>query len=111
VLEIKCPFTALDSCINNSSVPYLVWGINGLDLRKDHDYYYQIQGQMLCTDKQSCDFVVFTQIDFKIIQIERDDCFLDTMQSTLSDFFNNYFRLALLEKYLYKNSSKYTFQY
>ncbi len=59
VLEVKCPFTAKDCFINSVSVPYLsAIGHDGqFVLDCSHTYYYQVQGQMYCTQTTLCSFV------------------------------------------------------
>lgn len=112
VLEVKCPYSARNSVINNITVPYLVMDNNDmLRLKDNHDYYFQVQGQLLCTDRKYCDFVVFTQVDMKTIHIERDDFFIANMVTKLTEFYDNHFVKALLNYYLYRNSANYTFNY
>lgn len=43
-----------------------------MDLKHDHNYYYQIQGQMYLTKRQFCYFMVFTE-KWSIIQIIQYD--------------------------------------
>ena len=38
-------------------------------LKRNHDYFFQVQCQMYCDNKEWCDFVVCTEKD---IHIERD---------------------------------------
>lgn len=103
VVEVKCPYTAKLQAISPNTVPYLEL-INGdLFLKKNHPYYTQIQGQMFCTERQLCIFIVFTFNDIKIITIQRDEGFIKDMVGKLSDFYVNHFKAMILEKYLYKN--------
>lgn len=111
VLEVKCPYSARHSVIDDITVPYLVMNNDVLYLRDNHDYYFQVQGQLLCTGKEYCDFVVYTQLDMKTIRIKRNDIFISTMTTKLTDFYNNHFMKALLDYYLYRNSAQYTFNY
>lgn len=111
VLEVKCPYSARERVINDITVPYLVMGNDGLCLRDNHDYYYQVQGQLLCTDREYSDFVVYTQVDMKTIRIKRNDIFISAMTNKLTDFYNKYFKNALLNHFLYKNTGQYTFNY
>ncbi len=112
VIEVKCPYSAKHRTINNVSVPYLVLVNNNNDdlmLDKKHDYFYQIQGQLFVTEKKLCHFVVFTLTDIKVITIARDEAFINSMVFKLTDFFNQFFKLAILNKYFYKNYNKYSF--
>ena len=110
LLEVKCPFTAKGKEINQNTVPYLELINNELKLREDHDYFYQIQGQLMCSDRKSCDFVVYTIQDIKIIRINRDERFITNMKAKLVHFFHSHFRQAVLQTFYYRNYDKYTFQ-
>ena len=104
-LEIKCPYTAKDSHVTAETVPYLVMKEGALDLNKTHNYYYQVQGQMLCANRSTCDFVVYTFKDMKVIKVERDNAFIAEMISKLNEFFNTYYKPALVKRFLYKDFS------
>lgn len=41
-------------------------------LKKSHNYYYQVQGQLATTQLPWCDFVVWTPHGTTIQRIERD---------------------------------------
>ena len=41
-------------------------------LKRRHDYYYQIQCQLYCVDREWCDFVLRTDKDLHIERIDRD---------------------------------------
>jgi hypothetical protein len=102
-LEVKCPYSAKDKGINTKSVPYL-HDIDGtLELDRNHNYFYQVHGQLLCTGASAVDFAVYTQHDFYVTRILRDDDFIEGVVQKLNDFFGNYFRQALLEKFVARN--------
>ena len=109
LVEVKCPFTAKDSMINETTVSFLELIDNELRLKTDHDYYYQVQGQLMCSDRKLCDFVVYTTKDIKIIRIQRNEMFISNMKDKLERFFNDYFRNALLQTHFYRKYDKYTF--
>ena len=111
VVEVKCPYASRDREITTTSVPYMEQDGENLKLKEGHDYYYQVQGQLLCTNCSYCDFVVYTFIDFKICRVFRDDAFIGEMISKLQWFFDNYYRSALLKKHMYKGTHKYVYQY
>jgi len=112
VLEIKCPYSASDKLIDENTVSYLTKNVdNKLILKRDHEYHHQIQGQMMCSNRKHCDFVVFTQKDFKVIRIDRDEPFINDMMVKLQTFYNEFYQEALLEHYLFKDSGRYVFQY
>ncbi|XP_076869631.1 uncharacterized protein LOC143519782 [Brachyhypopomus gauderio] len=43
-----------------------------LQLKRHHNYYWQIQGQMLITGMDWCDFVVFAEEDMLVQRILKD---------------------------------------
>ena len=103
LLEVKCPYSAKDKMITPVTVPYLKMNEESkYYLNHNHDYYYQVQGQLLCTGAQKCIFAVFTGVDIKYVTITRDNEFIKDMVEKLKLFFKNHFRPALLEKRFYK---------
>ena len=109
VVEVKCPYTARNSKINSSTINYLHDTDNGLQLNATHNYYYQIQGQMMCTDRKVCDFVVFTFEDIKVLTVERNDEFISSMTKQLNSFYKDHFKISLLEKHFYHGYHNYNF--
>ena len=51
VVEVKCPYTARDMTVTPVTVPYLGLTDGTLELKKNHPYYFQVQGNMLCTGR------------------------------------------------------------
>ncbi|KAK7092864.1 uncharacterized protein [Littorina saxatilis] len=103
VVEVKCPFSAKDLPISENNVPYLEKKEGCYKLKKSHDYFYQVQGQMLCVGAQLAYFVVYTFKDLVILEIPKDDDFITSMVEKLQQFFDNHFKLALLETNLYRD--------
>ncbi|KAF2888978.1 hypothetical protein ILUMI_17195 [Ignelater luminosus] len=50
----------LEDCVKKKEVPYLEFTENGISLKKNHDYYYQIQGQLAITTAEKCHFIVYS---------------------------------------------------
>lgn len=102
-IEVKCPYSANYQDINTTNIPYLEC-INGeLSLKKNHPYYTQVQGQLFCTKRLYCLFIVYTIKDLKVIYVEKNCEFINDMLEKLSNFYNSCFKGMILEKYLYKN--------
>lgn len=103
VLEVKCPFSAKNKQISGDTVPYLYLCEKSgqLKLYENHDYYYQIQGQMLCAQKDAAFFFVYTLSDYCIIKVNKDNNFIEEMLKNLKSFYDNYFKQAMLERFLY----------
>ncbi|CAC5388039.1 unnamed protein product [Mytilus coruscus] len=110
VVEVKCPFVAKDKMISPKTIPFLLYNDGKLMLNESHNYYYQVQGQMFCTNLKNCHFVVFTLQEVQYIHIKRDDIFIQNMVEKLEDFYKTYFRKAILQKFLYKDYDKYSFE-
>ena len=56
IVEVKCPFTAKDEHITITSVPNLCKDDPGIFmLKRDHCYFYKVQGILLCSDRSWCD--------------------------------------------------------
>ena len=98
LLEVKCPYSAKDNMITPVTVPYLEMCNDGLILKKSHAYFDQVQGQLLCSDRDVCHFLVFTFKDQKVITIRRDEDFIAQIAVYLDkQFFKNY--ITLLKNY------------
>ena len=70
--EVKCPFSKKDQTIKESCKDpnFLLADIDGkIGLKKNHNYYYQVQGAMATLNLQWCDFVVFTNKDLHVQRI------------------------------------------
>ncbi|KAG9266390.1 hypothetical protein AMEX_G19011 [Astyanax mexicanus] len=67
LVEIKCP-----NVKNYIDCKYLHMEYGCSKLKKTHAYYWQIQGQLLITGLQWCDFVVWAQEDIFVERIYMD---------------------------------------
>ncbi len=68
VIEIKCPFSIRHMEPTNAS--YLEKNDTaGFRLSKKHNYYYQVQGQMMISERLYCDFVCWTTVGLYIERI------------------------------------------
>ena len=76
LVEIKNPFSVRDKNLSEackiSSFCLEINKQNQRQLKRRHDYYFQIQCQLYCVDKQWCDFVVRTNTDMHVECIYRD---------------------------------------
>jgi hypothetical protein len=94
IIEIKCPYTARDMSIEESlSLPgfCLEERDNKICLKKTHAYYYQIQGQLMITGVEFCDFIVYTRKEIHIERIDQDLVFMNKLLSDLSKVYFLYF--------------------
>lgn len=101
MIEIKCPYASFgqnidDQIVNRKITCYSVdrktKEITGIN--KNHQYFYQIQGQLNVFKRKYCLFVHYTgdDQDLKITRIERDQTFWDTkMVPPLKEFFFSHY--------------------
>ena len=93
VIEVKCPFEGRSSKVNpGKNFTFLERvGSNGpIRLKRTHNYYYQLVGQMMLSRKNVGYFVVFTHQDLFYEKIELDkDFFNNAMLPKLKDFYDN----------------------
>ncbi len=93
IVEIKCPYTLRnlkpkEACKDPNFFCSLVDGKP--TLKKDHNYYYQIQGQLGICGLPWCDFVVFFQRGLIIERILFDRAFWSQMASQLTVFYHEH---------------------
>jgi hypothetical protein len=62
-----------------------------LQLKRSHDYYYQVMGQMGITGYSWCDLFVSTQTEHHLERIEYDEAFFSNMMQKLCSFYFVYF--------------------
>lgn len=101
-VEVKCPYAARNEKICPKTVVFLEENNGDLQLKRNHDYYYQVQGQMLCSGAVTCYFCVYTFVDMKIIKVERDLPFIENMLEKLATFYNSVYKAKLIEKFVYR---------
>ncbi|KAL4105323.1 hypothetical protein QTP88_020571 [Uroleucon formosanum] len=95
IIEIKCPHNSKDIIpphqgVVAKKIKFLNICNNGdLQLNKNHNYYYQIQGQLRVANKLSCYFIVWTPKDMFVEIITRDEDFWrNKMEKQLVEFYN-----------------------
>ena len=100
IIEVTCPYSAKDKYIDAITVPYLSGQDGSLELKSNHNYYYQVQGQLAISNAKACDFIVCTQTDIKIIRIGCDQKFIEAMLSNLTSFYDKNFKEYLKERFV-----------
>ena len=102
LIEIKCPYVARDKPVTPLTVPYLELGPNGkLRLKHDHDYMYQVQGNMNITRKTLRHLVIFTLVDLVIVDVPYNSTSVYGMLNRLDSFFRDHYRKEYLDKHVY----------
>lgn len=108
LVEIKCPFSAFNHEASPENVDYLLCDDSGaLCLKNNHQYFYQIQGQLFCSGRKFCKFIVYTSKGIKVVDVQYDAPFVEHMLHKLISFYDKHFRPAIIEKFLYKKTSTY----
>lgn len=59
-----------------------------LNLKKDHAYYDQVQGQLYLTNRTCCDFLVWTSKDSQVIRIRKDPAWAQNIGKLIDFYFN-----------------------
>lgn len=94
LVEVKCPstkflVTPLEAC---SDERFFAENINGKPkLKRNHPYYYQVQGQLAVTRANWCDFVIYTCMGMNIERIEFASQFWSTVEEKLKAYYFNHF--------------------
>ena len=93
VLEIKCPYKykdSLDGWKSDSNFPVSFDGV----IRQNHQYYFQVQHQLLVTGRSYCHFFIWTkgekESDKLLLTIEEDSQFYLKLQEQFCKVFFNF---------------------
>lgn len=97
IVEIKCPASAygkdVHEAMREGKIKYLKYSEDNpavILLKKDHEYFYQVQGQLHITGREICLFGIWTSSHEKVtvLKIYRDDTFWkEKMESKLVLFY------------------------
>lgn len=98
-IEVKCPYmqrdrTPLEACASpgfccTAEVPHPNHS-PVLQLRRNHSYFAQVQGQMAVGGRMWCDFVIFTNRGINVERLPFDECYWqNTLLPKLEAFFDN----------------------
>ena len=93
--EYKNPYSARqmtleEACTHVTSFCLEFKEIEGMKqyrLKRRHDYYFQVQCQLYCDDKEWCDFVVRTDKDIHVERIQRDREWWKAQMPKLKQFY------------------------
>lgn len=95
IIEIKCPYRARDHMIVQACAEFKdfcleVKSDGVIGLKKSHEYYAQVQGQLMITGCGFCEFIVYTKRDLYVERIFPDTTFMKTMLTKLADFYKSF---------------------
>lgn len=72
-------------------------GSNSLRLKQSHNYYYQVQGQMACTNRTWCDFACMSAAgDLHVERIYYDAIFWESCKHKLTTFFRQHLAMEIV---------------
>lgn len=106
VVEVKCPLvTKCSTCVGicTCKVPdYLVFNEETCtySLKKNHQYYAQVQGQLAISGRQYCDFFVYTCNGTLRIRLHFDEEYYTAIFNSLTYFFKHYIVPEIQSRYI-----------
>ncbi|KAH3724580.1 uncharacterized protein LOC127853544 isoform X1 [Dreissena polymorpha] len=97
LVEVKCPYSArnlsLDEILNGNVPNFFLKKVGGsVALEKKHSYFFQVQGQLLVSGLQFCDFVVYINDNIYIERIEPDESIMNSLLRKLCIFYCEHFK-------------------
>lgn len=101
LVEIKCPYSSRQlspiEAIQTKKLTYMESGkLEQFHLKKNHNYFFQVQGQLHVTKRDFCYFVVWTPKGFIYDKITRDDEFFNNMKEKLKTFYCKHYLPEIL---------------
>ena len=92
LVEIKNPYSIRDQSLVEASRSTTFCLEKNKDkntyrLKRQHDYYYQVQCQLYCTERNWCDFVLRTNKDMHVERIYREKEWWDRQLPKLKKFY------------------------
>ena len=95
-LNAFCNSAHTDATSDNRFCLYMENGV--AKLKKDHEYYDQVQGQMAITRTKWCDFVVYTSLGLNIDRVYFDAEHWKKLRQNYSLYILDIFYLLQLRK-------------
>ncbi|XP_070562483.1 uncharacterized protein [Ptychodera flava] len=97
LLECKCPYSIRHECPSEFNVNYLIADAQGdVQMKKNHQYYAQIQGQMAIVGAKWCDLMIYTYAGYYLKRIDFDQNYWFDILLNLEFFFRTYLAEKLI---------------
>ncbi|KAL4702617.1 hypothetical protein ACJJTC_016093 [Scirpophaga incertulas] len=91
IVEIKCPYKIVDLSpiegIEQKAIDFCTFKDNTLKLKRNHNYYYQIQGQLHITGRNISFFILWSPRSLLYERFKRDGAFWQKMEPILELFY------------------------
>jgi len=84
-----CKDQQIEKAITDKKIKFLVLKNGKTELKRSHQYHYQVQAAMLCTGKQWYDFCVRTTVDFRVERVYFDQQFCNGFIQKVHHFYFN----------------------
>ncbi|XP_063913036.1 uncharacterized protein LOC135129717 [Zophobas morio] len=102
LVEIKCPYKGRDSTpedvILSKKINFATFVNGKFHLKRNDNFYYQVQGQLHVTERQYCFFILWTPKGLLFEKIFRDEQFFkEKMEKKLYKFYHSYYVNNLLK--------------
>ena len=97
VLEIKCPYkfrNGLKDYMKSKTCPVSCEN----KLKQSHEYYFQVQMQMLVTERCFCNFFVWSKNDWLLIHVEKNEEFCKKLLCKLEQVFMKVILIELVTR-------------
>ncbi|XP_052806312.1 uncharacterized protein LOC128235510 [Mya arenaria] len=108
LVEVKCPYTLVDSTRTIKSMDFLKEDENGCLTLKEtgNSYFDQIQGQMGVTGIHQCDLVVYDGKTVEVVPVTFNPQYWEKLAGAVSQFYHEYVYSALKENDISANVSR-----
>ena len=92
LVEYKCTYSARETTVEEAArtnkIFFAQMTDRGFHLKTNHQYYYQIQGQMAICKRLWCDFVIWTPLNTTIERIKFNPVFWQETVVKLENFYD-----------------------
>jgi len=84
VVEVKCPWrmkksSILELCSSDKTFFLFLSGDDTYALKKTHDYYHQIQGQMYLSGRNQCHMIVWSSSECRTVVVEKEPTWAENL--------------------------------
>ena len=95
LVEVKCPMKCKENSLEDVAKTDSTFCLeydnekDKLALKKTHNYYHQIQGQLHVAGRSKCFFLVWSPTEHHLETVDYDPQFWEEIEETLDQFFMN----------------------